>query len=212
MEKNRCVIFSGAKECYLDPEAGLAPSDYVIACDRGYLHAIRAGIAPDLAVGDFDSYRGKIGEGTKVFRASPQKDDTDTMLAVKTALDLGFSRIILLGATGGRIDHTLANISAAAFIAQRGGDCVIYDENFRIHAIKNSLLRLPKGRFPVLSVFSHRDTAEGVWLRGVKYPLQNAVLTNTFPLGVSNEFEEDYAEIQVENGILIVVLTKEEHP
>ena len=82
-----CLIISGAPECYIP--VSFQKADYVIACDAGYIHAQRAGIVPDLVVGDFDSYQGMVdGRIREVIRTKPEKDDTDTMMAVKEALRL----------------------------------------------------------------------------------------------------------------------------
>ena len=94
--------------------------DRVIACDRGYLHARRMGIQPDLIIGDFDSAPVPEGE-VPVERFSSRKDDTDTMLAVKKALSMGSGEILIACAFGGRLDHTVANIQSGAFIAGQGG-------------------------------------------------------------------------------------------
>lgn len=182
-------------------------ADYVIACDAGYVHAQRADIVPDVIIGDFDSYTGDLPGGVEIIRTKPEKDDTDTMMALKLAIRRGYRRIMLVGALGGRVDHMLANISLVAFAAEKGADLQIVDGHHQIFAVRNGRRRVPRSTWRNLSVFAFDTECKGVTLRGVKYPLENAVLTNTFALGVSNEFTEDVAEISVESGILIVVLS-----
>ncbi len=200
-----CLIISGAPECYFP--VSFTKADFVIACDAGYIHAQRADIVPDVIIGDFDSYLGDLPGGVEIIRTKPEKDDTDTMMALKLAIRRGYRRIMLVGALGGRIDHMLANISLIAFAATKGADLQIVDGHHQIFAVRDGKRRVPRSSWRNLSVFAFDTECTDVTLRGVKYPLEGAVLTNTFALGVSNEFTEDIAEISVESGILIVVLS-----
>lgn len=200
-----CLIISGAPECYFP--VSFTKADFVIACDAGYIHAQRADIVPDVIIGDFDSYLGDLPGGVEIIRTKPEKDDTDTMMALKLAIRRGYRRIMLVGALGGRVDHMLANISLIAFAATKGADLQIVDGHHQIFAVRDGKRRVPRSSWQNLSVFAFDTECTGVTLRGVKYPLEGAVLTNTFALGVSNEFTEDIAEISVESGILIVVLS-----
>ena len=200
-----CLIISGAPECYFP--VSFTKADFVIACDAGYIHAQRADIVPDVIIGDFDSYLGDLPGGVEIIRTKPEKDDTDTMMALKLAIRRGYRRIMLVGALGGRIDHMLANISLIAFAATKGADLQIVDGHHQIFAVRDGKRRVPRSSWRNLSVFAFDTECTGVTLRGVKYPLEGAVLTNTFALGVCNEFAEDIAEISVESGILIVVLS-----
>lgn len=200
-----CLIISGAPECYFP--VSFTKADFVIACDAGYIHAQRADIVPDVIIGDFDSYLGDLPGGVEIIRTKPEKDDTDTMMALKLAIRRGYRRIMLVGALGGRIDHMLANISLIAFAATKGADLQIVDGHHQIFAVRDGKRRVPRSSWRNLSVFAFDTECTGVTLRGVKYPLEGAVLTNTFALGVSNEFTDDIAEISVESGILIVVLS-----
>lgn len=200
-----CLIISGAPECYFP--VSFTKADFVIACDAGYIHAQRADIVPDVIIGDFDSYLGDLPGGVEIIRTKPEKDDTDTMMALKLAIRRGYRRIMLVGALGGRIDHMLANISLIAFAATKGADLQIVDGHHQIFAVRDGKRRVPRSSWRNLSVFAFDTECTGVTLRGVKYLLEGAVLTNTFALGVSNEFTEDIAEISVESGILIVVLS-----
>ncbi len=189
----------------------LQETDFIIACDGGYRHALAHHIKPDLIVGDFDSFAQPINPPCEIMKAPSEKDDTDTMMAVKYALERNMKNIILLGATGGRIDHQLANFSTAAYIAEHGGTCTIADSDNIIYALKNQKITLDRRNNWSISVFSYTDQAAGVSYSGLKYNLTNVVLTNTFPLGVSNEFSEEKASIEVASGILFVVLSNLEH-
>lgn len=203
--QDMCLIISGAPDCYFP--ASFKRAGFVIACDAGYIHAQRADVVPDVIVGDFDSYIGDISDGIEVVRTVPEKDETDTMMALKLALERGYKKIMMVGALGGRIDHMLANISLTAFAAEKGADLQIVDSHHQIFAVRNAKKRVPRSEWRNLSVFAFDTKCEGVTLKGVKYTLKEAVLSNTFALGVSNEFAAPTAEIQVKSGTLIVVLS-----
>ena len=114
----RCIIISGGEYA---PVEGLREDDFVIACDRGYLYAKGQGIQPDLLVSDYDSYDGPVDRDVAVERFRPEKDDTDTMIAIRYAVEHGFEELVLFSALGGRLDHLLANLQSADFAAVRGG-------------------------------------------------------------------------------------------
>ncbi len=202
---NRCLIISGAPNCFFP--SNFKNADFIIACDSGYLHAVKAGIVPDLLVSDFDSFDGILNPSMEIVRAVPEKDDTDTLLALKEAMHRGYSDIMIVGGLGGRMDHTLANISLTAFAAKNGAICHLIDEHHQIFAIKDDSIMVKKGYWRWLSVFAMDSEVHGVTLRGVKYPLKDAVLTNTYPIGVSNEFTESAAIITAERGTMLIVLS-----
>lgn len=199
---NRCVIFCASPEFHL---AELRADDYIVACDGGYEHAVRSGVRPHLVLGDFDSYAGAIDPAIPTLRAPCEKDDTDAMLAVKLALEKGYSDFLLLGATGGRLDHMLANISAAVYIAEHGGTCVIEDRYNRVHVLKDGRLVLRGLKGQTLSVLSYTDEAQGVTLMGMKYPLNDYTMTSAFPIGVSNIVQADECSVTVRRGVLLVI-------
>lgn len=199
------MIIAGSPE-FLAPETGA--DDYVIACDAGYGHALAAGIVPDIAMGDFDSFQGTVRPPTRVIRFGSEKDDSDTMLAVRHALKRGYRRFLLLGALGGRPDHQYANLCAGAYIAENGGECIIAGKDCDVYFVRNGRLNLEKKEGCFLSVFSFAGLSRGVSLQGVKYPLSGAVLSADCPLGLSNEFTSQTAGIEVLDGLLIVFVTK----
>lgn len=200
-----CLIITGAPKCYI-PET-VKSAEYVIACDQGYGHAINAGVVPDLVVGDFDSWPGPVAAGIEVIRANPVKDDTDTLMAVRVAMNRGYTDLIICGALGGRIDHEFANLSLCCFAAERGVRCTLVDRNHQIFAFQNGTRRISRGRWTKISVFAVDRKVRGITFSGLRYPLVDAELTNTFPLGVSNEFIADKAEITVKEGMLLIILS-----
>lgn len=197
-----CLIVSGGELCEL-PD-GLRGADLVIACDRGWQHAERLGLRCDLVLGDFDS--SPLPEaGAAVERFPPRKDDTDTMLAARRALALGYTQAAICCAFGGRLDHTLANIQAAAFLASHGVRTRLCGTGTDALAFSGGSARFPRRAGRSLSVFALSDCCEGVTIRGAAYGCEDAVLTNAFPIGVSNEWAADEAEIAVRRGVLLVM-------
>lgn len=201
----KCIVISGGE---YSPIEGVGSEDFVIACDKGCEYAARAGLVPDRIVGDFDSYAGPLPGGVPIERHQPEKDDTDTMLAIRYAVEQGFEELELLCALGGRLDHALANIQAISYAAVRGLHPWIKDGRTEMTVLTGGCLSLPRREGWALSVFSLSDECQGLCLRGTKYPLENARLTNRFPLGVSNEWAADTVEIRLERGLLLVVLAK----
>ena len=177
---------------------------FVIAADQGLRHLEAAGIAPDLIVGDFDSL-GTVPSGENVIRHPVEKDDTDMMLAVKTGLGRGCRTFVLYGGIGGRLDHTYANLQTLAYLSDHGARGYLLGDGFIATAWKDGTLDFPAGLTGPVSVFCPGEKAEGVSIEGLYYPLQNAVLTSGFPLGVSNQFTGVSARVSVRKGTLLAM-------
>lgn len=180
-------------------------SDFVIAADGGQAALSRMGIRPHLVVGDFDS--SDAPKDVPVVRHPVEKDDTDTALAIKEGMRRGYEHFVFYGCTGGRFDHTLANIQTLHRLAVEGlfGYLVFGDGTVGTVVVNKALQFSPKG---VVSVFSLTDQSEGVTIEGLKYPLTDARLTNDFPLGVSNEGMGAPAKISVKRGALLVLFRR----
>lgn len=200
----RCFIFAAGTFYGLrrKPEE---PEDLVIAADAGYRTCRELGIVPDLLLGDFDSME-QPEDFANIHRSPVEKNDTDTMLAVKTGLEQGCGEFYLYGGTGGRrLDHTLANLQTLLYLRRRGARGYLYDNDFVWTVIENETIRVDKTvEWGLLSVFCLGDRARGVTETGVQYPLQGAELTAEFPLGVSNHILEPVAMVGVETGALAV--------
>lgn len=197
-----CCIFAAGDYCGA-PE--ISKKDLVIAADAGLNHLNRLGITPDVVLGDFDSLGG-VPENANVLRFPPEKDCTDTYLALQEGLTRGFKRFTVCGALGGkRLEHTLANLQNAAYFAENGCEVYLTDGSCVITVLHNSSFRFSGAETGFISVFSLSETSRGVTLSGLKYPLENAVLSCSVPLGVSNEFTEKTAEISVKNGTIAVL-------
>jgi len=206
-----CVIVSGGEYCELPDE--LRGADCVIACDRGWQYAEKLGLTPDLVVGDFDSAP-PPDIGAPVRRVPTRKDDTDTMLAVRHALEQGWRDVTICCAFGGRLDHTLANLQSGVYIAAHGGRARLLGADTDARIFADGEETFPRREGWSLSVFALSDSCAGVTIRGTKYECEDAALTNAFPLGVSNVWTAEEAAVRVGRGTLLVVqsrLRKGEH-
>lgn len=204
MEDRFCYIF-GASEfdgtLKFKPERG---KDLIIAADAGYRHLQVLGITPDLLIGDFDSL-GEVPGGVEVLRFPAMKDDTDLMLAVKYGFTRGCRRFVLYGAMGGKLDFTLANFQILANIVNNGGTAYLVGCGSLITAVRDGALEFDEHFTGRVSVLCCGDRACDVTLRGLKYPLEQAVLKYDEPLGISNEFLGRRGLIAVGNGMLAVI-------
>ena len=199
---NTCYIFGALDTEIVDfnPQE----NDLIIAADGGYSTLKKLNIKPDLVVGDFDS----LGEAPKdetVIKHPIKKDDTDTILAVKIGLEKGYKTFVIYGAVGGRLDHTVATIQTATFVAENGGIAYIYDGNHTVTAIKNSSINFKVNAKGYISIFALSGVAKGVTIKGLLYELDNAEITPSFPIGVSNEFISKESEISVKDGVLTII-------
>lgn len=200
----RCFIFAAGTFYGLRQRPG-REGDMVIAADAGYQTCLQAGIVPDLLLGDFDSMEAPA-DFSRVRRLPVEKDDTDTLAALRTGLEAGCGEFHIYGGTGGkRLDHTLANLQSLLFLRRRGARGWLYGDDFVWTVIENEALEVPGTvEWGLFSAFCLGDRAEGVDETGVQYPLKNAVLTPDFPLGVSNHILESAARVSVRSGALAV--------
>lgn len=199
----RCFIFAAGSFYGLRERP--APGDFVIAADAGYRICQKENLRPDLLLGDFDSME-PPGDAARVRRLPVEKDDTDTLAALKAGLEQGCDTFYIYGGTGGRrLDHTLANLQSLLFLRRRGARGFLYDNDFLWTVIENEALAVPKTvEWGLFSAFCLGDRAEGVDEEGFQYPLENAALTPDVPLGVSNHILEPEARITVRKGALAV--------
>jgi thiamine pyrophosphokinase len=206
MRAGICYVVGAGEDCGLDFTP--CPGDYVIAADGGLLCLERAGINADLVIGDFDTL-GRRPDHHNVITLQREKDDTDTFAAVRQGIGLGYGRFCIYGGTGGRMEHTLANLQMLAYLSARGMRGVLVGREQCFTAVTDGTLWFPPRAGGFLSVFSLSDRSAGVYLRGLKFPLTDAVVTNIFPIGVSNEFTGAESEVTVAHGTLLVVFPRE---
>ena len=208
MAERAIIVCAG--EVTREDLAAAAPGsgDLVIGADRGYQRAMELGLVPQIILGDFDSAARPDREDIEVYPAI--KDDTDSVLAVNRALEEGCREIVLLGALGGRLDHTVANLQTLVYIRDRGARGWLLGGGTAVTAIRNESLELPRME-GYLSVFAADGPCRGVTLEGLFYPLREAELTSSYPLGVSNQFTAPTARVTVAQGALYVMTVPFDH-
>lgn len=206
-KKRRCVIIAGAP-CHDAAfiKAALRPLDYIICADRGYQTAVEADITPDLLVGDFDSYEGELPTGVETIRLNPEKDDTDTQHCVSIALERGMTDFLLLAATGGRLDHTLATLTVTEYLADRGAHCIILSKNEKIELLTAGTHTYSGCKGLTFSVFPYGCQRVVLSINGAYYPLNHGVIPHSVTLGISNIFTDNSAEITVHEGKVLVII------
>ncbi len=194
------------------------PCDLTIAADSGMEFFYRNGLVPDEIVGDFDSVTAGVLEffrennpQIKIRKFQPEKDETDTELALRTAINAGCKKIWLLGAIGTRLDHVLGNIHLLGMAMEQDCECIILDSCNRIRMLQHGMKILREEQYgDYISLFPFTPTVKGLTLRGFKYPLEKYELQCYHSLGVSNEISQEEAEISFEEGILLMVESKDE--
>ncbi len=204
-EKKRCVIIGGADiRRYDHVRACLREDDFYICCDSGLKHREALGIVPDLVVGDFDSHENPHLDVETIVLPC-EKDDTDTAFAVKEALKRGFRDFLLLGVIGGRLDHTLGNVSLLLMLDARGKRAAALDDCSELEIVSREPVFIPE-RYAYFSLLNISGLAQGITIRNAKYPLTDAEITCEYQYGVSNEVLTGMtAEVTVKNGRLLLI-------
>lgn len=201
--KKRCVlVLGGVITDYTVVKKKLRDDDYFIFCDSGLYHEEKLGVKADLAVGDFDSHPRPDDVETVVFPS--EKDDSDGYIGIKEGIKRGFGDFLILGATGGRIDHEIANIYLLDYLDCQSCTSSIIDGNTRIRIVsgKEEVIGSDVEYFSLLAVFG---TARGVTIKGAKYNLDRGIIEPSFQYGISNEVKERAATVSVEEGRLLLV-------
>lgn len=202
----RCVVFCAGE----DGDIKFSPTqeDFIICCDAGYTAAKRRGITPDLLIGDFDSYLEPLPNTIETVRFPVEKDDTDSMLALREGLKRGYRQFVILFALGGRLDHTIANLQSLAFLEEYEANGMIIGPCDTVRFLRNGTLRIPRRDGYTLSIFAFGGNAIGVNLKGMQYPLNDATVTGAFPIGLGNHIIDPAGSISVARGALLVVESK----
>lgn len=183
--------------------------DFVICADRGMQHARTLNICPDLIVGDFDSgsqadlvyYEEKE---IPIERFNPEKDETDTELAIKRAIEKGTTGLTIYGGLGNRFDHSLANVHLLWPLLQKGVQARLMDPHNEVTLVKDQIT-LQGELGDLVSLIPFFGDAKGVTTKGLGYPLSDAVLKMGSSLGVSNYLTQKEAEVTLTQGVLVVI-------
>ena len=215
----RCVIITSYLEGVLSQVYAPKSNDFIIAVDKGLELLTKNHLIPNLIMGDFDSYPDMLDKdilaetlkssGAQIIISEPEKDDTDTMLAIKKGIDLGYRDFLIVGGIGGRLDHTIANLQALSMCVDNGCNAWISDGFNKATITDASFFRLEKDEGFYFSLLPWSDICTGITICNAKYLLENSTLTKNDPVGVSNEFLDGAAEIYMKNGRLLVILSKD---
>lgn len=188
--------------------------DKIIAVDKGLDTLNNLQIVPNYIVGDFDSVNRKVlkqyeNKNIPITYLKPEKDFTDTHMALKLAIQIGSTSITIIGAIGTRIDHSLANIHVLKETLDNNVQAKLVNENNEIMLINKETVIKKNGNFKYVSIIPLTSKVTGVTLRGFKYLLENATLNIGESIGVSNEQVEDKATIEIKEGIAILIFSKD---
>ena len=205
----RCIVI-GSMPIGFDLKSIITPDDFIYCADGGYIHAANGGITPDIIVGDFDSSPQPEDPKAKIIKLPCEKDDTDTYHIARMAVEEKFTDAVFCGVTGGRLDHTIANIQMLKYLENSGVNAVILDKDSEIRVITDRSITLQPRENCYFSVFSMDEKCLGVSETGGKYQIDDVQLTNTYPVGVSNEFCGKPIEITVKQGSLLIIVTKKD--
>lgn len=210
----KALILAGGKEPSFDILKEEAKnSDYIICADRGANCLYKYNIVPDYLLGDFDSINKDIldffkSKECKMEVYPPEKDYTDTHIALKRAMDLNVSEIVFLGATGTRFDHVLGNLGLLNICLENDIKAYIRDDNNKIILLDKSIdFKVQRNKY--FSVQAYENKVEGFSLKNAKYPLDNYTLKVGDTLTISNEFVEKDLEISFKKGKVIFIISND---
>lgn len=204
----RCVIFGAAPvENVAFLQSFLRHDDWFVAADGGGDLAEQCGITPHLQVADYDS-SAPVSD-VKSVRLPVEKDVTDTCAAMEIAFDKGYREFLLLGCTGGRMDHTVANVLCMRRFAEKGCTVQMIDHRNKITVLLPGTYSLTDEFSTGFSVFSLSEKTEELRLFGVQYPLDGYTLRADDSLCVSNRVTHTNAGISFSSGVVLLIFSKD---
>ena len=201
----RCVIVGGADiNNYAFIREKLCADDYVIFCDSGLKHLENLQVQPGLIVGDFDSHENPHLDVETIVLPC-EKDDTDTVFAVKEAIKRGFDDFLLIGVVGARLDHTLGNVSILLYLDSLNKKGCIIDDYSEMEIVSNEPVSI-SNRYSFFSLLNITGCAKGITITGAKYPLVDGKISCEYQYGVSNEVSPgQVAVVSVKEGKLLLI-------
>lgn len=209
MKKNRCIIIGASPDTDIEVIRSYIKKNDKIACaDGGYKYAAQLNIVPYLIVGDFDSSKRPELSDTKIISLPVRKDDTDTVAVIKECLSEGFDEFLLFGMTGGRTDHTFANLSVLYKLARLGKTAYMIDKNSIIFIAGKGKTEIKDKKGCGFGIFPFACEKIEVSLWGFEYELSRGILSADYPVGVSNTIVSDNACIELFSGFCVAVIEK----
>ena len=216
-KENKILIITGGRteEEFLSKLLETEKFTLIIVADSGLVLADRLKIMPDYIVGDFDSVPEAVlnryrNQSTPIKTFPKEKDKTDTQIAIELALKLSPSSVTIVGATGSRMDHTLANIHLLLLLLQKKVEAFIVDQNNKLYLKQESFFLEKSAQYgDYVSFLPFGEAIKGLTLKGFYYPLDNVILSAGSSLGISNEIVEDIARVEFQEGIVLVMETRD---
>ena len=182
--------------------------DMLICADSGVMNALRLGLHADICVGDFDSSTPPEDAATEWVTLPTEKDDTDTVYAVKAAVKRGFDDFLLIGVVGARLDHTLGNVSILLYLDSLGKHGRIIDDYSEMEIVSDKPVSVCD-RYAFFSLLNITGCAKGITITGAKYPLDGGEITCEYQYGISNEvLPGETATVSVKHGKLLLIKTR----
>lgn len=182
--------------------------DLIICADGGYDALVYTSIVPNVVIGDLDSVKSSIPKEIEVVKYPTDKNKTDLEICIDYAIQNGCDTVFMLGALGGRIDHTIGSLNAMKYALEHGASPMILTGKSRIYLVDDEV-EFAREKFDYVSLIPYTEKVLGVTTTGLKYELNNAELTKSSSLGISNEFYNNIATVKIENGLLYVICTEE---
>ncbi|MBR5317001.1 MAG: thiamine diphosphokinase [Lachnospiraceae bacterium] len=214
MNKGNCILI-GAGDLTVS-EIPIGENDLCIAVDAGYEYCKLLEITPDYILGDFDSIGEKEAENVaqiakieedKVIILPVEKDDTDILAAIKLGLEKGYQSYRIYGGMGGRVEHTIANIQCLLYLKEHDAVGYLMDGTGMILVAKDEEISFQDSMEGYMSLFSLGDKAV-VSIENMKYPLDECEITNSFPIGISNEFIlGEKGKVTVHKGAVVMIVS-----
>jgi len=204
----RCVIVGGANINNYDfIREKLSADDYIIFCDSGLKHMENLRVQPSLIVGDFD-FHDNPHLDVETIVLPCEKDDTDTVYAVKKAIKRGYDNFLLIGVVGARLDHTLGNVSILLYLDSLGKKGCIIDDYSEMKIVSNEPAYI-EDSYSFFSLLNISGTAKGITIENAKYPLENGEITCEYQYGISNEVLcGEMAKVSVDKGRALLIKVK----
>lgn len=205
----RCVLICASPDVDVDfCEENISHNDYVVCADGGYDIAKKLGIVPGLVIGDFDSSKEENITAGEVIKLPRSKDDTDTMYCLKEIVKRNFTEVLILGGTGGRLDHTIANLAALKFLYKNNCSAALLDKDNQIIYTESEYI-IESKKNSTISIFTFGCEFAAVTLKGFKYIINDYKLMSDIPLGISNICQEDKAVVQVKSGGVLIIINSQ---
>lgn len=207
----RAVIVCGAKiKDYEFVSSYFKEDDFFIYCDSGLVHEDRfmstTDTSANLIIGDFDSHEMPENRTVEIIKLPTEKDDTDSVYAVKEAIKRGFKEILMVGVIGDRLDHGLVNVYSLIYMYERGIDAMIVDDFSEMRLIGNRKGEIVESKWAYFSLVAIAGEAKGITIKNAKYEVENVLITPSYQYATSNEVRGDVpAEITLTDGYLLLM-------